>query len=325
MLHTLYIKDFALVDELRVFFSEGLNIITGETGAGKSILVNAIAQLCGERSNADLVRSGASRAVIEAHFGIEPRDEVKQIIKRLDLEFEDFSEIIIRKEIIAGGRSRVFVNDSPVTLNYLSQFSPYLLDLHGQHQHQRLLHPENHISYLDAFGDYSTDLENFQVLLTEYKEQLTHLDQLKTKQLESFQKRDMYKYQHQELSKAELQEDELDKLRDELKILSNIEVLFQNGEKVSQALYSGESNAGSVLSQAEDELALLEKLDKKFSGLRENLQAARNTVEEIGRFTEQYLSELEFSPDRMETIHQRIAQLEFLLKSLEKLHTGFLF
>jgi len=314
MLQTLYIKDFALVDELRVFFSKGLNIITGETGAGKSILVNAIAQLCGERSNADFVRSGAPRAIIEAHFGIEARSEVRRLVKKLELEIEDFSDIIIRKEIMAGGKSRVFVNDSPVTLNILSQFSPHLLDLHGQHQHQRLLHPENHITYLDAFGDYASDLEKFQVLFAAYKKQMAELDQLKTKQLESFQKRDMYKYQFQELTKAELQEDELDKLRDELKILSNIEVLFQSGEKVSQALYSGEANAGSILSQAEDGLAQLENLDQKFSGLRENLQAARDTVEEIGRFTEQYLSELEFSPDRMEAIHQRIAQLEFLLK-----------
>lgn len=318
MIQTLYIKDFALVDELRVFFSDGLNIITGETGAGKSILVNAIAQLCGERSNADFVRSGANRAIIEAQFTIEPRPELKQIIKTLELEIEDFSEILIRKEIMAGGKSRVFVNDSPVTLSRLSQFSPFLLDLHGQHQHQRLLHPENHISYLDAFGDYSTDLQHFQNLFTKYKNQTAQLNQLRAKQLESFQKRDMYKYQHQELSKAELQEHELDTLREELKILSNIEVLFQSGEKVSQALYSGELNAGSVLSQAEDGLAQLEKLDQKFAGLRESLIAARDTVEEIGRFTEQYLSELEFSPERMETIHQRIAQLEFLLKKYQQ-------
>ena len=138
------------------------------------------------------------------------------------------------------------------------------------------------------------------------------------RQIDSYQKQDMYKYQIEELSRAALQEDELEILTAELKILSNIEGLHQMGGLLSDALYTGDENAAAMLASAEDNLGRLEKLDEKFSGLRQNLAAARDTVEEIGRFTEQYLAELEFSPERMEFIHQRTAQIEFLLKKYQR-------
>jgi len=318
MIHSLYIKNFALVDEINIRFDDGLNIITGETGAGKSILVNAISQLCGERSSPDLVRSGAGKAVIEARFKLESWPELNNLARELELEIENFSEILIRKEISANGNTRIFVNDSPVTLNRLNKFSTMLLDLHGQHQHQRLLHPENHITYLDEFGSYGLETAKFSEILDQYKSELSVLTTFKTRQHDSFQKHDLYKYQFEELSKAELQEGELESLSAELKILSNVEALHQLGGTVSQTLYTGEHNAGNMLAAAEDELGQLETLDEKFSGLRNNLADARQTVEEIGRFTEQYLSELEFSPERMEFIHQRVAQLEFLLKKYQR-------
>jgi len=317
MIRFLYIKNFAIVDEIQVEFGSGLNIITGETGAGKSILINALAQLCGERSNTDLVRGGEKKAVIEAGFDVQPHPGLTRFAEELQLDIEDYSEIIIRKEISASGNSRTFVNDSPVTLNRLQKFSSFLLDLHGQHQHQRLLHPENHLGYLDSFGAYETDTAAFSALLNRYKKQRSELETLKAKQIDSYQKQDMYKYQIEELSRAALQEDELENLTAELKILSNIEGLHQLGGLLSEALYTGDENAALMLASAEDNLGRLEKLDEKFAGLRQNLSAARDTVEEIGRFTEQYLSELEFSPERMEFIHQRTAQIEFLLKKYQ--------
>jgi len=223
MIRFLYIKNFAIVDEIQVEFGGGLNIITGETGAGKSILINALAQLCGERSNTDLVRGGEKKAIIEAGFDVEPRPELTRLAEELQLDIEDYSEIVIRKEISASGSSRTFVNDSPVTLNRLQKFSILLLDLHGQHQHARLLHPENHLGYLDGFGAYEADTAAFAALLSQYKKQRTELETLKARQIDSYQKQDMYKYQLEELSRANLQEDELETLTAELKILSNIE------------------------------------------------------------------------------------------------------
>ena len=318
MIQSVYIKNFALVEELSVEFGPGLNIITGETGAGKSILVNAIAQLCGERSSTSLVRNESKKAIIEAGFSIVPWPDIETLVEELEIEIEDFSSIILRKEINTNGNTRTFINDSPVTLNKLNAFSSMLVDLHGQHQHQRLLHPENHLAYLDGFGTYEKQLRRFAELLIQYKNNVAKLKELKTQQYDSFQKQDMYKYQCDELNKAELSEGELEELQNELKVLANIETLHQVGEALGQLLYSGESNAGNMLTTAGDNLAKLEHLDAKFSGLKENIASARDTVEEIGRFTEQYLSELEFSPQRMEYLHQRIAQLEFLLKKYQK-------
>ncbi len=318
MIKSLYIKQFALVDELTVSFTEGLNIITGETGAGKSILVNAIAQLCGERASTELIRTDASKAIIEAQIAVQPWKELEELVKELELEIEDYSEIFIRKEIRSSGNTRTFVNDSPVTLNQLGRFSGMLLDLHGQHQHQRLLHPEHHIHYLDAYGSYSDLLQTYASLLSKYKTQLHRLSDLKQQQLEAFQKQDMYRFQFDELTKANLQDDELTNLRAEYKILSNVETLSQAGGEVSATLYSAEPNASLLLSRAEEALRQLEALDDSFAGLADNCTSARETVEEIGRFTEQYLSGLEYNPQRMEYVHQRISQLEFLLKKYQQ-------
>lgn len=317
MLHHLYLKNFALVGELTVNFGPGFNIITGETGAGKSILVNAISQLCGERSSTDYIRDGADRAVLEAQFTPPDRPEFKRLLAELEIEPAADGELIIRKEMSRTGAARTFVNDSPVTLQKLTRLSGALIDIHGQHQHQRLLHPENHIFYLDAFAGCDAQRTAFAELLKSYYQESSALKSLKQKQIDAFQQQDLFKYQSQELAQAELEENELDELRAELKVLSNVEVLHQLGGALGAALYDGEINVGSLLSDAERKLIDLEKLDEQFSGFAENLASARETVEEIGRFTEQYLSQLEFNPQRMEQIHQRIAQLEFLLKKYQ--------
>lgn len=318
MIKSLHIKNFALVDEITIEFRQGLNIITGETGAGKSILVNAIGQLCGERSSIELVRDGADKAIIEALIDAEPGRDLKDIINRLDFEIDDLSAILIRKEIKAAGSARIFVNDSPVTLNKLNQLSKYLFDLHGQYQHQQLLHPENHIIYLDNFGGLANEVNRFGALFDRYRQAIKELDDLKSQQLQAYQQNDMYRYQNEELSKAELDAEELDQLKAEMQILSNVEDLHQYGSAVNALLYSGESNASHLLAQAEDALKALADLDPQFKEMQENLVSAREAIEEIGRFSEEYISEIEFNPERLEKINQRIAHLEFLLKKYQK-------
>ncbi len=318
MIKSLHIKNFALVDEITIEFREGLNIITGETGAGKSILVNAIGQLCGERSSIELVRDGADKAIIEALIDVQPTGELKNVVKRLDFEIDNLHAILIRKEIKSAGSARIFVNDSPVTLNKLNQLSKYLFDLHGQYQHQQLLHPENHIIYLDNFGGLAEEIDQFGALFDRYRKAIKELDELKSQQLQAYQQHDMYRYQNEELSKADLDAEELDQLKAEMQLLSNVEELHQCGSTVNALLYSGEQNASHLLTQAEAALASLAELDPQFKEMQENLISAREAIEEIGRFSEEYISEIEFNPERLEKINQRIAQLEFLLKKYQK-------
>jgi len=318
MIKSLYVKNFVLVDEIKVIFDSGLNIITGETGAGKSIIVNAIGQLCGERSSTELVRTGTKKAIIEAEINIKDILNFEPVARSLDLEIDDSNSIIVRKEINANGASRIFINDSPINLTRLNAFSFLLFDFHGQHQHQRLLNPDHHITYLDSFGSLKPKAREFGELYNQYLKFNSELDDLKSDQLRAFQMQDMYRYQNEELNKVNLEEDELDKLKSEMKILSNIEYLHQSGKMITDALYNGEVNASGLLSKAETDLQNLAELDEQFAGLKINLQSALDTVEEIGRFTEQYLADLSFDPERMEFIHQRIAQLEFLLKKYQK-------
>lgn len=322
MIRSLFIKNFTLVEEASVSFTEGLNIITGETGAGKSILVNAIGQLCGERSSPDLIRKGASKAIIELSLCIKQRPDLLQLIEELELEIENTSSIILRKEINANGSSRVFVNDSPVTLSRLGRFSSLLLDLHGQHQHQRLLHPENHLFYLDDFGELETQVTQFNKLLKAYRGAEKNRDALKEKQLRAYQMQDMYRYQNEELQKANLDAEELDLLRDEIKRISNQEALHTYGSGLTHSLYTGDINASELLSHAESHLKNLSELDDQFKAYLKILSEAREAIEEIGRFTDQYLNTLQFDPERMEFVHQRLAQLEFLLKKYQKSSIG---
>ncbi len=318
MLKSLFIKNFALIDELRIEFSEGLNIITGETGAGKSIIVNALAQLCGERSSSELIRKGAAKAILEAEIEFEPRHEIAKILQDLDIDSQVPSTLILRKEISAKGNSRTFVNDTPVSLGRLNEISSYLIDIHGQHQHQRLLHPENHLEYLDAFARLNEAVRAFGAALTQYRRKIAERDALRARRLKSTQLQDMYRFQMEELRKAQLQPGELDELYNELKRLNNIEYIHQLASNVGELLYLGEPNASGFMADAEKDAQKLAEFDHEWVELNESLSEARATIEEIGRFASDYLANLEFDPQRLEQLQERIAHLEFLLKKYQK-------
>src|SRR5688500_4506804 len=148
MLKTLYVKNFALIDEVQLELAPGLNILTGETGAGKSILLGALGLILGERASTDLVRQGADKAIVEGIFDVSDNEYVRSALR--SAEYDDSDELIIRREVTSRGTSRAFVNDSPIQLALLKDLGDHLVDLHGQHEHQMLLRAETHVSFLDA-------------------------------------------------------------------------------------------------------------------------------------------------------------------------------
>ena len=209
MLRKLLIKDFAIVDQLEIEFDYGFQVVTGETGAGKSILVGALGLLCGERGQSDLVRSGAEKAILEAEFKFSSDSKKTALLDKLAIDsIGDI--IIIRREISVKGVSRAFINDTPVNINVLSTLTELLIDLHGQHQHQRLIHPENHISYLDNYGKMQPDLEIYRSKFKEYHSQKNQLGRLVEERKTSYEKHDLYTFQVEELAKANLKEEELE-------------------------------------------------------------------------------------------------------------------
>ena len=157
MLKLLAIKDFALIEKLNVHFDKGLNIITGETGAGKSIILDALGLILGDRASIDMVRKGANKTVIEAFFDISGNTKIKNYLDMLEIEYED--ELIVRREVSTKGNSRCFLNDIPTTINNLKEAGNFLVDLHGQHEHQSLLNVAYHIKILDEFASLQKQID----------------------------------------------------------------------------------------------------------------------------------------------------------------------
>jgi DNA repair protein RecN (Recombination protein N) len=316
MLKKLYIKDFAIVDQLEIEFDAGFQVLTGETGAGKSILVGALGLLCGERGQSDLVRSGADKAILEAEFSVLIDEEKKALFDKLAVDVIE-NMIIVRREINAKGISRAFINDTPVNINSLSVLTELLIDLHGQHQHQRLIHPENHISYLDAYGKIQSTVEDFQSKYKKYHNQKNLLENLIEKRKSSYEKHDLFTFQVEELKKANLENGELESLVAERRILENNELLFDVSDKVAALLYSTEDSASNRISAAINKLKSLADIDPSFSELIKNLESAQVSVEETGRHCESYGSSLDFNADRLEEIRNRESELEWLLKKYQ--------
>ena len=163
MLKSFEVKDYALIEHISVEFGSGLNIITGETGAGKSILIDAMSLLLGERASTEVVRKGAQKSFVEGIFYVKANKKVKSLLEENDVDFSD--ELIIRREISLKGSNRCFINDTPVNLNLVKDVGNLLVDLHGQHEHQSLLRTETHIDYLDEFGDYQNILQQYKKIL----------------------------------------------------------------------------------------------------------------------------------------------------------------
>ena len=316
MLKKLYIKDFAIVDHLEIEFESGFQVLTGETGAGKSILVGALRLLCGERGQSDLVRSGSDKAILEAEFKFPIDSKKRSILEELAVELIS-DIIIIRREINTKGVSRAFINDTPVSMNALGTITELLIDLHGQHQHQRLIHPENHISYLDAFGKIRPILEKYKSAYKEYHSQKNLLESLIEKRNKSYEIHDLYTFQVNELTKVNLKEEELELLISERKILENNEALFDVSSKVATLLYSAEDSASGRISEAINKLKSMTEIDPSFIELIKNLESAQVSVEETGRHCESYGSNLEFNADRLEEIRSRESELEWLLKKYQ--------
>src|SRR5690625_937725 len=224
MIQSLYIRDFALIDELEVSFREGLNILTGQTGAGKSIIIGALNMILGERADTGVIRQGADKAIAEAILRIDSAGEIESLLKENAVELR--GELILRREIRSSG-SRGFINDTPVTISVLKQVGDFLVDLHGQHDHQLLLKEENHRGVVDGFGQVAPKLEVYE---GEYDQMLVlqkKLQKLRKRERDLQEKVELYRFQVQELDEAGLDPGEEEELEAEMHLLDNAAELDQ--------------------------------------------------------------------------------------------------
>ncbi|HPG38486.1 MAG TPA: DNA repair protein RecN [bacterium] len=313
MLKTLYIKDYALVDELRVEFKTGLNIITGETGAGKSIIVGAMGVILGGRYDKDIIRGNASKAILEGEFQITGLPELEQFFLDNDLE-NDGSVILIRREINDTGRSRNFINDSPVSLPILEQLGNLLVDLHGQHEHQLLLQASRHIDYLDDFAGLGEQVRQVRTLYQNYIDTARQLKELLARKQEAVQQTEIYEFQLNEISKVNPQPNEDEELKKEELIARNAEILFESTQLLFDQLYESDGSVSEIIKKAISKLQDLEKIDDKFTEIRNECENAAILIDEAAASVSDYNHKINFDSDRLEEIRNRLAQLTGLLK-----------
>jgi DNA repair protein RecN (Recombination protein N) len=312
MLSTLYIKNYALIEEITVSLQHGLNIITGETGAGKSIIVDALSLLLGERSSVDTIRKGAERAVVEGVFSGPGLPKLENLLEKNDVELS--GDVIMRREVSAKGQSRCFINDSPVTLSLLKEAGDLLVDLHGQHDHQALIRPETHIDFLDEFGGYAELLAEYGVAFKNFTELISEKQKLLAKETVVKAKKDLYEFQIQEIDALNPQEDEEEALEAELKKLENAERLFEVTSQLSTLFYEGETSLHDLLVQARKQLESLHGIDAAFGDSVGEIRSAEIIVDELAKFVQQYHDRIEFNQEKLALLRERLGRLALLKK-----------
>jgi len=322
MLKVLTIQNFALIETLELQFSPGLNIITGETGAGKSIIVDALMMVLGERASSDMIRHQAEKAVIEGVFSTEGNSGVGQWLQQNN--YESFGkEIIVRRELMLKGTSRCFVNDSPASVSIVKELGDLLVDFHGQHDHQSLLRPESHLQQIDIAGG----TENIR---REYEKAYEHLVTLRH-ELDSLLRRETTLRQQQDYQQFQLDEieavspviDEEETLTAELAIIENSEYLHQTTKEIYSMLYDDENSLRDRYVKVRNLLGELQQIDKSFGEFYEECQSAIVITQEIAKFAQNYNSRIEFQPERLDVIRERLGLLQRLRKKYGTLEAVF--
>ena len=318
MLQEIHIQNYAVVESLTLEFYPGYNVLTGETGSGKSILVDALNLALGGRASPDVIRTGADRATVTAVFRTDnggrraAKPPWRRWLEQYGVRGEAEDEIILRREIQAGGRSRLLVNDEPVTLAAAKELSPLLMEIHGQGEHASLLLRDAQLDLLDAFArdaDRLEEVAGFYARRRELEREWAGLNQSEQDRLRAL---DLLRFQVQELAAARLERGEDQRLESERAVLRTLEKVRAAAAAAHAALYEEEGSALARLDAAERALDELGRFEHAFQSYREPLAAARVTVDELARALGDYLGRLDADPARLDAVEDRLALLDRL-------------
>ncbi len=314
MLHSLHIENFAIVERQEVTFSHGLTTLTGETGAGKSILIDALGMVLGERADSSIVRQGCENAQIAAQFSLDP--SATEWLQQHDLASEEEADdCLIRRVINEKGRSRCYVNDRPVSLQILKQLGEQLVDIHGQHAHQSLLKLEVQRQLLDAMADDPTPLQNVAASYRQWRDSSQALAALGGESSDREARLALLRYQVQELEGFELTETALQQLEDEHKLLANANRLVENTQAALHCLDSEDGTAAlDLLNQASRELSEVQAFDERLSDLSGQLDGLVIQAQDIVSELRHYLHHLDIDPVRLQQVEQTISDLQDLAR-----------
>ena len=311
MLRELHIKDFAIIHNLRVQFDENLNILTGETGAGKSIVIGALGLLLGERADMDFIRTGQETASVEGLFHCENYRDVLSFLEQAGIELcED--QLLLKRVVSRSGRNKIYINGSLSTLAMLKEIGNRLVDIHGQHQHQLLLHPENHIEVYDSFNKLSPIRDKYKEFYVKLQKCQTELNALHKNERENLQKKDLFEFQMKEIDDARLTEAEEDDLKKERVILQNADKLYQASNQSYEALYSSDDSIIERLNRVLEELSSIADYDESIKKILKEVKPSLFLLEESSNALRDYFGQIEINPEKLSEIEDRIAEISEL-------------
>lgn len=314
MLSLLKIKNIALIDDLQIEFSHGLNLLTGETGSGKSIIVDSLGALTGDRISSDLIKEGEKAAQIEGLFSLSADADLHEIFYESGIEIDDADDIdlIVRRELAATGRNRIFVNNQLVTGNLLKKIGAYLVDIHGQGEQATLFSPVNHLEILDEFANLQSLRTSLAAKYQEFFKIQKEIENLRDDEAQKLQLLDVLQFQVDEIKKVNPQIGEEDALNEEKRRLNNVEKLSALSDEAYLLLYENEESTVTTLEKAARKITELSEFESSFKEYDEGLQAANAVLADLAFAVRDFRGSLEFSPERLEEIENRLVDVSRL-------------
>ena len=312
MLKQLYIRNFTLIDELDIKLYPGFSVITGETGAGKSIILGAIGLLLGNRADSKAIKSGKERCVIEAHFDLS-RYDMKDFFDDNDIDF-DAEDTIIRRELTSAGKSRAFINDTPVPLTKMRELGEQLVDIHSQHQNLLLQKEDFQLNVVDILAQDAEHIKAYQAVYQQYRSALSQLEQLKQELIKNRENEEFMRFQHKELDEAHLEPGELEQLEQESDILNHSEEIKSALYEADHSLSDDEGSILQLLRNASYSISNIREIYPEVAELSDRLDSSYIELKDIAQEISSSLDRIDFDPARLEQLNTRLDQLNTLLQ-----------
>ena len=324
MLQSIHIQNYALIESLDIDFHSGFSVITGETGAGKSIILGAIGLLVGQRADSKAIKTGASKCVVEAHFNISTY-QLEDFFNENDLEY-DGEECILRREVHASGKSRAFINDTPASLVQMKALGEKLIDVHSQHQNLLLNHEDFQLNVLDILANSREALQTYKSLYNSYKQTVRELNTLIEEAEKNRQDEEYIRFQVQQLEDAHLQAGEQEELEQELEMLTHAEDIKSSLFKVNQLMDEGEMNLVSLSKEAMQVLQSISRVYAPASEWSNRLESCYLELKDMAHEIAYASDDIEFNPTRLDYVNERLnliytLQQKHQLSSVEELLT----
>ena len=322
MLQQLYIKNFTLIDELDIQLHPGFSVITGETGAGKSIILGAIGLLLGQRADSKSIKQGTDRCVIEAHFDLS-RYDMKSFFDENDIEYDD-KDTIIRRELTATGKSRAFINDTPVALSMLKELGDQLMDIHSQHQNLLLNKQDFQLNVVDILAQNSQQVASYQAVFDQYQQQKKALEALREEIERNRQNVDFLQFQFDELSQSKLAKGEQEELEQQSDTMSHAEDIKTALYETDNALNGDETGVVDMIRKATNALESISQVLPDSEELVERLNSCRIELKDIADEVGRMLNHTDFDPEELDAINNRLDRLyelekKYHVKTVEEL------